>query len=78
MPSLKNKKSLRKSKQSRSKSLRKSRSRSLRKSRQSRSKSLRKSLKRKSLKKKGGGYISYTFDLGDRISNMPSVVRVKN
>jgi hypothetical protein len=38
----------------------------------------RKSLKRKSNKKRGGGYISYTFDLNDRIRNMPSVVRVKN
>ena len=38
----------------------------------------RKSLKRKNSKKRGGGYISYTFDLNDRIRNMPVVVRSKN
>ena len=39
----------------------------------------RKSLKRTSKSiKRGGGYISYTFDLNDRIRNMPSVVRSKN
>ena len=37
-----------------------------------------KSIKRKSKSiKRGGGYISYTFDLKDRIKNMPAVIRVK-
>jgi len=59
------------------KSLRFKRSKSIkRKSKSIKRKS--KSIKRKSKSiKRGGGYISYTFDLKDRIKNMPAVIRVK-
>ena len=60
------------------KSLR-SRNRNYKKSLRTRNKKSRKSLKRTSKSiKRGGGYISYTFDLNNRIRNMPVVVRSKH
>lgn len=62
------------------KSLRsRSRNRNYKKSLRIKKKKSRKSLKRTSKSiKRGGGYISYTFDLNDRIRNMPVVVRSKH
>lgn len=69
---------------SQKKSLRFKKNKSLKRTSKSlkpRSKSIKrksKSLKQRSKSiKRGGGYISYTFDLKDRIKNMPAVIRVK-